>query len=96
MADEKLSLNDAAARLKLTPEQLKKMVADGDIKAQGTGDALVFNADDLPGAPGTDKVITLDEGGSEDFTLKLQDEGSDTDLTAAVTPPPTPAASLRK
>ena len=89
MVDGKLTLNEAASRLNMTPEQLKNMVASGQVQAEGSGDDLLFDPSNLPGAA-TDDIITLDD--TDDFTLKLQDEQDDNDLTVSTTAPPEPVA----
>lgn len=90
--DQKLSLNDAAQKLGVTPEELKQRVASGQIPATGSGDQMTFDPVDISAAKSASSdVIDLDDEGDDDFTLKLTDEGEDTDMTASITPPPTPS-----
>ena len=88
---EKLTLSEAAAKLNLTPQQLKQKVANGEIPAEGTGDNMTFDAANLPKVTAKDYVLEIDDGEEEEgFTLKLEDEDADTDITQSATPPPIP------
>lgn len=82
MADEMLSFNDVVSELGISEEELKKMIADNDIRTFRDGDELKFKRSDvsqlknrLETAPtivlsDTDSSSLLDEIGDDDSLLE--------------------------